>query len=120
VARELGFLNEPTANWLLKEVGEETPPPVATEFPVWDPKSGELRWRGQVIRCVRVMAIPSSIQRILDAFQAAGWASRIDDPVTEGQHAHQLRQIVFSLNEGLDTIRFHVQEAGRALTWTRT
>ena len=89
------------------------------ECPVWDSDHGELWWGGQLIRRVRVMKHPSSIQWILDAFQAAGWPSRIDDSIAQGKQADHLRQIVLSLNEGLKKLRFHVQESGQAITWTR-
>ena len=115
----MGFLDEPTSKWLLREVGEESPAPISPDRPVWHPESGELRWGGQVIRRVRVMVRPSSIQRILDAFQAARWPSRIEDPITGGKRADHVRQITLSLNEGLEVIRFHVQERGRAITWSR-
>ena len=59
VARELGFLNEQTAKWLLKEVGEELPMPFGPDRPSWHPESGELRLGANVIRHVRVMAEPS-------------------------------------------------------------
>jgi hypothetical protein len=119
VARELSFLDEPTAKWLLREIGEEMPSPLVTEHPLWQRESGKLRWGGHVIRRVRVMGNRSGIQQILDAFQAAGWPSRIEDPIARGQHAEQVRQIVLSLNKGLELIRFHVQEAGKAITWSR-
>jgi len=60
-----------------------------------------------------------SIERILDAFEATGWPSRIADPVAKGRQQEELRQFIFSLNQGLEVIRFHVREAGRAITWTR-
>jgi len=117
VAREIGFLDDRTANWLLREIGEEEPAPVIPRQPVWDPARGELRLGGQVVRHVRVMAQPSNIQRILDAFQGRGWPSRIDDPLPDGPDQQRLHQVVLSLNEGLSGIRFHVQEGGRAVTW---
>ena len=120
VARKLRFLDEESANQLLREIGEEAPAPPVPEHPVWHPEKGELCWGDQVIRRVRIMARPSSIQTILDAFQAAEWPPRIADPITQGRKAHEVRQIVFYLNEGLELIRFHVQESGRAITWTRS
>ncbi|MFH1268863.1 MAG: hypothetical protein ABIK89_24315 [Planctomycetota bacterium] len=129
VARELGFLDEPTANWLLREIGEDTPPPRGAAHPVWNRETGRLCWGKKVIRRVRIMKHPSSVQRILDAFQAAGWPSRIADPLSMGEknaspisskkRANAVRQVVRYLNKGLELIRFHVQEGGGAITWTR-
>lgn len=119
VAGELGFLTESNARWLLREIGEESPASQeASERPSWHPERSELRWGAQVIRRVRLMANPSNIQLILDAFQAAGWPSRIDDPLPNGPDQQRLHQAVLSLNEGLDVIRFHVQEGGQAVTWS--
>jgi hypothetical protein len=50
---------------------------------------------------IRIMNRRSSIQCILDAVQAAGWPTRIPDPIPGGQNADQVRQIIFSLKEGL-------------------
>ncbi len=119
VALELGFLDDRTAKWLLREIGEETLPPPVVAHPVWHAERGELRWGDQVIRRVRVLARRSTIQRLLEAFQAAEWPPRIDDPICQGEDADQLRQIVLGLNQGLEVLRFHVQEGGRAITWSR-
>ena len=120
VAHELSFLTESNARWLLREIGEDSPtPPPTPEHPNWHRESGELRSGAQVIRRVRVMASPSNIQLILNAFQAAGWPSRIDDPLPDGPDQQRLHQAILSLNEGLDSIRFHVQEGGQAVTWGR-
>ncbi|UCC31784.1 MAG: hypothetical protein JSU86_05805, partial [Phycisphaerales bacterium] len=56
VARKLRFLDEETADQLLREIGKETPSPPVPERPVWHPDKGELCWGDQVIRRVRIMA----------------------------------------------------------------
>jgi hypothetical protein len=117
VARELGFLDDRTAQWLLGEVGEKTTAASGTKSPTWHPESGELRLQDRVIRRIRVMASPSNIQRILDSFEAADWPSRIDGPLTHGTDPQRLHQAVLFLNEGLKAIRFHVQKGGQAVTW---
>ncbi len=114
---EVGLTN--LSNRISARTSDEESVPTAPEHPVWDAKRGQLRWGEQVIRRVRVMGRPSSIQKILDAFEAAGWPSRIDDPIAQGKQPDQVRQIVLTLNNGLELIRFHVQEAGRAITWSR-
>jgi hypothetical protein len=119
VARGLGFLRDRNAEWLLREIREEPAPPTDPSCPIWDPGKGELRLGGGVIRKVRVMAQPTNVQRILNAFQAAGWPSRIDDPLSGRLDQQRLHQAVISLNKGLAAIRFHVQEGGQAVTWGR-
>ena len=117
VARELGFLDQPTANWLLREVGEELPRSPSASLPAWDRKSGILRLGKHTIRRIRVMKDPSNIQQILDAFQAAGWPARIPNPLSLGQQ--QLHESLRSLHWGLKKLRFRSQEGGRAITWER-
>ena len=114
VARELGFLDETTSRWLLREIGDEPPEPGR---PFWDPSTAELRLGNELIRCVRVMKQKSNIQRILDAFQARRWPPRIDNPLAGGQE--QLHQTLRSLNRGTTGIRFRAQEGGNAVTWER-
>ena len=115
VAHELGCLDQTTYRWLLREIGEEPDAQAPPDRPSWTASTGELRWRGRVIRRVRVLARPSNIQTILDAFQAANWRPRILNPLGLGQQ--QLHQALRSLNRGLKQIRFHAQEGGQAITW---
>lgn len=117
VARELGFLDQPTATWLLREVGEELPRSPSASLPAWDRKSGTLRLGKRIIRRVRVMKQPSNIQQILDAFQAAGWPTRVANPLSLGQQ--QLHESLRSLHRGLKKLRFRSQEGGQAITWER-
>ena len=70
------------ANMIDAAAGEKGPAQTFLDRPIWDAANGELWWGGQLIRRVRVMGRPSSIQKILDAFQAMGWPSRIEDPIT--------------------------------------
>jgi len=114
VARALNFLDEATAEWLLREIGDQPP---QIERPFWNRANGELLWGDQVIRFIRVLREPSNIQRIVDAFQQAGWPSRVDNPLTLGQQ--QLHQALRSLNQRLEVIYFRSQEGGLAITWER-
>lgn len=117
VARELGFLDEPTAKWLLRETGEQAPSSRSGEVPSWDPERGELRLGNRIIRRVRIMAGPSNIQQILDTFETEGWPGRIDNPLTYGRQ--QTYQALRSLNTRLEAIRFHAQKGGRVIVWKR-
>ena len=115
VAQGLGFLDEAKADRLLRAVGEEEQAARIPERPFWDSTQGHLRLAESTIRHVRVMNHPSNIQLILDAFQSAGWRPQIRNP--HGDDQHQLHLTLQSLNRGLEAIRFHAQEGGRAVTW---
>ena len=114
VAREIGFLDEPTYRWLSRKIGDEPPQPGK---PFWDISTGELRLGKKVIRRLRVMHNPSNIQQILDEFQLLLWPSRIDNPLDSDPE--KLHQTLRSLNQGLKKIRFHAQESANAVTWER-
>jgi hypothetical protein len=115
LARVLGFLDETNYRWLLRGLGEDGDRPTAPDRPTWNPQQGDLRWKKQVLRRVRVMAAPSNVQIILDAFQATHWAQQICNPLPHGQQ--QLHQALRSLNRGLKKIRFHAREGGQAIRW---
>ncbi len=118
VAHEIGFLDPQTYRWLLSELGEKYKPRKTRQIhPRWDSETGSLWLDDHIIRDVRIFRGCTNIQQILDAFQKARWASRIDNPLPScGQE--ETHQVVFRLNRGLAEIRFHVQKGGRAITWT--
>lgn len=116
LARALGFLDEPTCSWLLREMSEYTDAPASADRPSWDPSSRELRWQGRVIRRCQVRQPPTSIQEVLDAFQHAGWKKRIANPLRLG--SEQLHQTLRSLNHGLKKISFHAQGGATKITWS--
>ena len=116
VARGVGRMSEATARWLSRELALDDPPPPA-DRPIWHPEKGKLCFGSRVIRRVRMMRNPSNIQQILDAFQGAGWPSRIDNPL--GTDQQRLHQALRSLNGSLEMIRFRSQEGGGAISWER-
>ena len=116
VARGVNLMYPDTADWLLQEIGEYDAVPVA-DRPIWNARTGELCFAGTVIRRVRVLKQPSNIQCILNAFQALGWPTRIDNPLPHGQQ--QLNQALRYLNTRLESIIFRSQEGGEAITWER-
>ncbi len=116
VARGLELMSEQTANWLMRELKIEAPGATAhTDRPYWDAAQGKLRFGGRVIRTIRVMKNPSNIQRIVDAFQRAGWPTRVKNPLSRGQQ--QLHEALRSLNQGLKRIGFRSQKGGQAIIW---
>jgi hypothetical protein len=114
-AHALGLLQETNYHWLLRGIGEGADQAMSPDRPAWNSQTGELRWKKQLLRRVRVMAVPTNIQIILDAFQAAGWAGLIPNPLSLGQQ--QLHQALRSLNQGLNKIRFHAREGGQIISW---
>jgi hypothetical protein len=90
-------------------------PPVV---PSWNKSIGELRFRGVVIRKVRIMARPSNIQIILNSFEEQGWPERIDNPLPGGVDQDRLNSALQSLRQGLRDIRFQMREGARAITWS--
>lgn len=117
VALELGFLDDPTYRWLLREMGEAADEKATLDRPHWQGSTGTLRWGRQVIRRIRVLKHPSNIQVILDAFQATGWSPRIKNPLSLGQQ--QLHQTLRSLNRELKGIRFHAQQGAKSIFWEK-
>lgn len=130
VALGIDHLSQAKYEWLLRELGlrQKTPnrsaPPKArrqkSPVPNWNPQTGELKYGDCLVRKVRVLANPSHIQRILDAFESRGWPRSITDPLPDNPDQHRLHQALQSLNKGLERMRFHGQQGGRAIYWLAT
>lgn len=86
-------------------------------LPVWEADCGRLKLGEVVVRKVRKLRTPTNVEKILDAFTAAGWPTSIPNPL--GNDAQQLHEAVQSLNTGLFVLRFHSQEGGRSIWWER-
>ena len=74
-----------SGDWLMREasLAIETPEP-ANACPHWNPQTGRLTLDGeQIRRKAQVRRHPSNVQRILDAFQNAGWATSIQNPLDD-------------------------------------
>lgn len=122
VALGIGHMDQAKYEWLLREMGmrRSSPKPKRTgkpPVPEWNKHNGELHFRGQLIRKIRVMANPSNIQRIVDAFQEEGWPTSIDNPLPGGEDQHRLHLTLQSLNRGLKRIRFRGHKGGSAIYW---
>lgn len=103
------------AEWLRSELGLKDQPSPPKDRPLWNAGTGELLWGDDVIRSVPIRKSPLNIQLILDAFQAAGWPSRIENPLPNGPQ--QLHEALRSLNRGLEKVVFRAQEGGEAIIW---
>lgn len=125
VAYALGFIHGPRREKLLADLGSKilkrsSSSGQAKTLPHWDRETRELRYRGKVVRRVARPKQAGNIVPILDAFEAAGWPPRIDDPHRAGRKgADGLRRDVSSLNEGLDTSRmkFASDGTGTGIVW---
>jgi hypothetical protein len=121
VAHKSSLLSDADYVWLRREIGEPvtplppTPPPVRP-VPQWSPADGTLKLRGAVIRRIKVNQSPTNVQKIIDAFENAGWTSRIPNPLPHGQQ--QLHQALRTLKVGLTKIRFHSLEGGKSIRWS--
>ena len=86
--------------------------------PSWRAALGELWWGGV---CVKQLRHEAANQRgVLAAFEAAGWPSRLPDPLPPepGVNAKtRLRETVKSLNCGQRRVRFRMDGTGLALRW---
>ena len=118
VAEGLNLMDAGTARWLRRELELENSAAVPTDDqPSWNLETGKFQMGNRVIRCFRVLRNPSNIQQILDEFQLAEWANRIDNPLSLGQQ--QLHETLRYLNSVLSEIRFRAQEGGEAIVWER-
>ncbi len=125
VAHALGFIHGPRREALLAGLGSEIVQRSSssvrpTTLPHWDRETRELRYRGEVVRRVARLKQAGNIVPILDAFEAAGWPLRIDDPHRASRKgADGLRRDVSSLNEGLEKprIKFASDGTGTGVVW---
>jgi hypothetical protein len=118
VALGLDLMSTATATWLRRELDlldEELIP--IPERPCWRPNRSVLLFEDQEIRRIRMMQTPSRNQRIVEAFQTAGWPYRLDNPLSCNEQ--DLSDAVRYLNIGLTLIRFRAREFGQAITWER-
>jgi hypothetical protein len=116
VAYGIGFLDQTSRDWLIREIGERgTRSSQTSDRPTWDRTNGELRFRGEVIRKVRMLKNPSNIQHIIDAFERSKWKPQIETPPAFDQQ--RLHQTLFFLNEHVTRIRFHSTNGAKLITW---
>jgi hypothetical protein len=97
-----------------------TPTPRTAERPRWEAPARELSWKGRVIKQLRHIAGNQSA--LLEAFEAAGWPRRIENPLPHlaKRNAKKCRkETIKSLNLGLaaGTIRFRADGTGGGICW---
>src|ERR1700722_14605728 len=100
------LIGETTRNRLLRALGPDRSAAKGRSQPEWNRDTRELRYRGKVIRRISATTRAPRIIAILDAFQAKGWPSRVDDPLPGGHDSVRLHGAIRGLNKGLQMIRF--------------
>ncbi len=124
VAHALGFINDVRRATLLEAL-EAKPSKKqgggrSSAVPHWDDDARELRYRGKVVRVVRRPKQAYNIVSILQAFEAAGWPARIDDPHHRKPNDETRRRDVSNLNKGLDaSLRFACDGTGTGFLWKK-
>jgi hypothetical protein len=106
--------------WMLEAIGEKPLPDSRPPEIVWNRSLGELRVDGRIARRVPSVEIAHRIVRILDAFRKQNWPERIESPFGEDLTPHELREIVRSLNRGLQGLRFRCDGTSRGITVGRS
>lgn len=129
VAHALGFLNGPRRESLLEALGADTHTGKASgararstaAIPHWDDDARELRYRGQLVRVVKRPDQAHNIAKILQAFQAAGWPARIDDPFRRQSSDQTRRRDMESLNKRLlkPLLKFECDGTGTGFLWKK-
>jgi hypothetical protein len=123
-AHSLGFLDVATRDALIAVLPAEDgnasaahpTPDITSVLPIWRKASGELLYRGKVIREVKPAA--ANLRLILSNFQEAEWQSWIYDPFPPDPEASdRRRRAVASLNQGLTDIRFLCEGNGKKIRW---
>ena len=90
--------------------------------PQWLPLRRELRYGNHVIKAFRVPA--DNQERVLAAFEAAGWPECVDDPlppVVDQDAKRRLHHTIQKLNQATrnDSLRFRGNGTGRRICWER-
>jgi len=118
---ELGFVSDADYHWLMREIGESEEDDENRSSLCWDRQTRELRLGSRIIRRVRSLSVARNLAVILDAFEEAGWPRSIETPtsIDTSLSADPVHDAVRSLNGGLEVIRFHADEGGQRIFWTR-
>lgn len=124
VAHALDFINGPRRDTLLAELGAKPRAGMArnsrsADVPHWDDDARELRYLGQVVRVVKSPKLAHNIVGILQAFEAAGWPPRIDDPHGRKSNDDTRRRDVETLNKRRlkPLLKFECDGTGTGFIW---
>lgn len=107
---------------LLKQLGEGTAEEAIgpTMLPSFDLATGELRLgNGECVE-FEIREAPTNRYRVLEAFQLAGWASVVENPLCPAKIATGIRQVVQELKKKVPAIDFSTQAGGTQVCWKYT
>ncbi|MEI8381036.1 MAG: hypothetical protein WCJ09_12965 [Planctomycetota bacterium] len=116
ISKSLGAMDEPTHDWLMRELVPKDSLQSRKSHPVWNRDSGKLMFEGEIIRRVRT-GVGIHITKILDAFEEDGWPERIDSPILKTNAGMVHRDAIRKLNSGLRAIRFRSDGTGDGICW---
>jgi len=115
IGYDFDWLDTPTRVQVIKALGEELQRSV---LPQWLKSTGEVWFRGSVVRRIARPLQAKKIVAILDTFEEMGWPRHIDDPITSGRpYSEARRRAIESLNKGLTDIRFFCAGDGERFCW---
>jgi hypothetical protein len=121
LCEQLGTLPAARLQSLRKELGlpkKSVRSRYASHIPRWDRIRGELLLGERVVRKIRSTKIAHRAVAILDAFEQCDWCECIQNPLKSGD-PHEMRDAVYSLNNGLEQIRFKCDGTGTGIIWER-
>jgi hypothetical protein len=100
----------------------EVPPfPAKTSLdpvtPKWNRDTGELSFRGKVVRSFRKPGHAKYPCLILTSFEEQGWPSKIDDPLPRDTGGRRLLETLATLRKGLSEITFRGDGSGKGIIW---
>lgn len=81
-------------------------------------EDGSIRMNNRVIGRVQPRSTKTRLQQVLEAFQCRRWPVKVASPFGI-RAAQDLHNTVRMLNQRVRSIRFHVQDGGRAVSWER-
>lgn len=114
VAYLLRFLDLPNRDWLRREWSLPISEPAPHNRPIWRRETGELCFRGVLIRKIRLRKKRTNLETLLNEFDAENWQTVITSPFEFSQH---LYDTIWHLNEDLSHIQFHASEGGKKCGW---
>lgn len=117
LAYKLDFISPSEAEDLTRSLGEAEVTEIRPFRPHWNKESGELLFRGKVVKKVKRRNHAKNVVAVLNSFQKEGWSNGIDDPLSSERLPSRLRDTVKSLNTNLIMIRFEADGSGERITW---
>jgi len=105
-------------DWLRRELGIAPFNADMVLTPTWDSSSFELRLSNRLCRRIVGPKRAKNIVTILNAFEAAGWPTRIDNPFGGVDGPTTMQAAIGSLNHGINAIRFHADGTGKGIRWS--